>query len=270
VHFAVARGSGQRNLELSDDAFEQAVAEAFDTWREVDCGDGRSPAIEVRSAGAVDSDGPFACTRLPERNLDVWSFTMELAGMQSVSPSSGATAGVTRPTFDEDSGQVFDADVRLNELWFAVHGLDERPDLLRVVALHEAGHALGLAHSQEADALMHSSYRVEPGRTLTPDDEEGICALYPPGDASCPPTPEPDAALQQRACDAAFQETLDGTAPQGDGGAAGESGGARRGGCRAGGDGGGSGSVLPALLWLAMGRRRARRARRDGGRKPWN
>jgi hypothetical protein len=44
------------------------------------------------------------------------------------------------------------------------------------VALHEAGHALGLAHSQNADAVMYPYYRLSTG--LTNDDIQAIQSLY--------------------------------------------------------------------------------------------
>jgi len=68
-------------------------------------------------------------------------------------------------------------------------------DLFSVV-LHEAGHALELAHSDRPGAMMYPYYHVTTG--LTDDDIAGIGALYgttaaarPP--PSNPPTPTPPA-----------------------------------------------------------------------------
>ena len=67
-------------------------------------------------------------------------------------------------------------------------------DLFSVV-LHEAGHALGLAHSDKPGAVMYPFYKLTAG--LTADDIAGIQDLYgvslegPPAGAPPPPTPTP-------------------------------------------------------------------------------
>ena len=68
------------------------------------------------------------------------------------------------------------------------------------VALHEAGHALGLGHSDRPGAVMYPYYKQATG--LTDDDIAGIRALYgsnvqvtpaptPPSNPAPPPTPTP-------------------------------------------------------------------------------
>ncbi|KAF2308632.1 hypothetical protein GH714_011542 [Hevea brasiliensis] len=74
----------------------------------------------------------------------------------------------------QDGRSHYDAD----ESW------NTNPDMnhmdLESVALNELVHVLGLAHSQDPNAVMHSG--IAPGtikRDLTQDDIEGIQALYP-------------------------------------------------------------------------------------------
>ncbi|HMD71456.1 MAG TPA: matrixin family metalloprotease [Bryobacteraceae bacterium] len=70
------------------------------------------------------------------------------------------------------------------EAWDAATGID-----LFSVALHEAGHALGLAHSSNPNAVMYAYYHVAAG--LTDDDIAGIQALYGKPSTAQPPTPTP-------------------------------------------------------------------------------
>jgi len=55
------------------------------------------------------------------------------------------------------------------------------------VALHETGHALGLGHSDNPNAVMYPYYKMASG--LTDDDIAGIQALYGPPRASQPAMP---------------------------------------------------------------------------------
>jgi hypothetical protein len=66
-------------------------------------------------------------------------------------------------------------DMHLNadESWSVGGGVD-----LFSVALHEAGHALGLGHSDDPNAVMYPYYKLQTG--LTADDIAGIQALYGP------------------------------------------------------------------------------------------
>jgi hypothetical protein len=59
------------------------------------------------------------------------------------------------------------------------------------VALHETGHALGLGHTSDPEAVMYPYYQIETG--LTSDDIAGIQALYGPAVAppAAPPTTTP-------------------------------------------------------------------------------
>lgn len=74
-----------------------------------------------------------------------------------------------------------------DEDWHAGTDVD-----LYTVALHEAGHALGLGHSDRPGAVMYPYYRL--GSVLTDDDIAGIRALY--GSNSSTPAQPPVPPVQ--------------------------------------------------------------------------
>jgi hypothetical protein len=57
------------------------------------------------------------------------------------------------------------------------------------VALHQAGHALGLAHTDNPDSVMYPYYHMVTG--LSPDDIAGVQALYGTKASSGSPAPQP-------------------------------------------------------------------------------
>jgi hypothetical protein len=70
------------------------------------------------------------------------------------------------------------------ESWGVGSGID-----LFSVALHEAGHALGLGHSDNPNAVMYPYYRLSTG--LTSDDIAAIHALYGSTSGKAPPATPP-------------------------------------------------------------------------------
>ncbi|PWA96832.1 hypothetical protein CTI12_AA036140 [Artemisia annua] len=90
------------------------------------------------------------------------------------SPFDGPS-GVLAHAFSPTDGRLhFDAD----ENWSV--GPEPVPDTidLQSVALHEIGHLLGLAHSEDENAAMWSSFPVGSLKGLNSDDILGVKALY--------------------------------------------------------------------------------------------
>ena len=88
----------------------------------------------------------------------------------------------------DGSGHLVDADMVLHEnyVFFAGSGCSNGI-YIEDVAIHEFGHALGLAHSEIAGATMEPSmpgYCDTSQLTLEPDDISGILTLYPPTSSS--------------------------------------------------------------------------------------
>jgi hypothetical protein len=97
----------------------------------------------------------------------------------------GHQFALTTTTYDVDTGEILDADVEFNTHdWERFVQVD-----LAAVVTHEVGHFLGLAHSTVPGTTMTSSGYHPDMATLEPDDVEGVCAIYPPGEplsSSCP------------------------------------------------------------------------------------
>ena len=106
-------------------------------------------------------------------------------------------AALTVVTFASDTADILDTDVELNVrspanprgMTFTLGTSAHEATDLQTTLAHELGHAQGLAHSAERDAVMWAVVRFEEQRrTPTADDALGICTVYPPRDVSaCDP-----------------------------------------------------------------------------------
>ena len=174
--FATDRGvSG-----VSSAQFRSAVENAFNTWQ------GVSTASIQTVFGGFTSVEPFQ-----DDGLSVLGFQNH--------PEMDRVLGATTFVFDDDSGELAEADIFFNSFfeWSTAVGGDPARFDLESIALHEIGHFLGLGHS----ALGETEMRPEGGRrvlgsgsvmfpialgrgaivdrALQPDDIAGISDLYP-------------------------------------------------------------------------------------------
>lgn len=198
--YSIQRSSSRR---ISYEDAADALSTAFTRWTGATCptdGTGRSrTSIDVRDLGPADCTKIEYVSGVPNQNVilfrdETWSYGKDVLGLTTV-------------FYNPDTGEIYNADMEINTL-------DMQPLAVRdpvaegaydfaSVVTHEAGHFLGLAHSDVADSTMYARYN--PGQTfmrnLSPDDVKGVCDVYrPDGDRAvlsgkvtqapqCDPTP---------------------------------------------------------------------------------
>jgi MYXO-CTERM domain-containing protein len=183
------------SVQVDLTSFTTAADRAFDAWNTVACpfGDGGSanPNITAFDDGTVDAAlvavdcGFVQCGPTVHDSHHVITFRDK----EFVSNDPTSTIALTIVTYGVTSGTIFDADMEINTAQYSISVVRPTPsgsyDLQSIIT-HEAGHFLGLAHSQVDGAAMDAFY--PPGRpiTLTADDDDGICAIYPPPAAGTP------------------------------------------------------------------------------------
>jgi len=209
---------------------DRILTQAFATWAAVDCGGGH-PSIQVLDFS------PAECS-LVEYNQHAGNANI-LVFRDDHWPHDTSGGGVdilalTTVTYDVDTGDIYDADIEVNtsgNLFSTTPTPGPMDNDLLSVLTHETGHFLRLAHTPVYPATMTADYMTGTDglRTLQPDDEAAICAVYPVGrhaDGTCTGIPrhgfasECGAAQTDVRCATSRTLGVAGTAPPGVAGAA--------------------------------------------------
>lgn len=166
VHFSMDEDSAD---DAGIDDAQKSLEDAVGAWADVRC-DGEPADISVGITTASDSDDADAVITI-EFVSQSWDYEDNAVGRTIIE-------------FDAETGWMSGAAIYLNSEQYV---LREDPRDLEVdltsVLVHEIGHVLALAHTPVDGATMQSeadSAWAGELRTLEADDEDGLCALYPP------------------------------------------------------------------------------------------
>jgi hypothetical protein len=163
----------QESPILPNAVLSEKLEHAFGAWTAANpiCSPG------IRAQEVTPPTGPLVVGYTVQRENE------NLVGVRADWPLAGTELGLATVTYNMTTGAIYDVDLEINGTadWsFAETPAEDKVDLQSVLN-HEAGHMLGLAHSDVAASAMNGSYlpgSIEP-RTLTTDDHTAICTVYP-------------------------------------------------------------------------------------------
>jgi hypothetical protein len=167
---------------ISYQTADQIIQHAFLQWTGAACGGNAHPSIRMWDLGGKDGivcDVPEFNETRP--NANVWMFR----DTDWPYEDPDTTLAFTSTIYDKTTGALLDADVEINSKFQNLTTTDNPlyvdKDLGSIVT-HEAGHFLGLAHSEVDGATMNKGYKASDTdyRSLQADDIAAICNLYPP------------------------------------------------------------------------------------------
>ena len=168
-HVVYAHIDGSEDVEDGSDI--EAIRTSLETWNAAECS-----AFTLIWGGLTNIEWIGYSTHGGNANVVIfredWPYEEQVVAYTSV-------------TYNPNTGVIFDADIEMNadKYEFTAGGPDKAPgdiDIQNTIT-HEAGHIIGLDHSDWEPATMYASstFGETVKRTLDPDDVEGICAIYP-------------------------------------------------------------------------------------------
>lgn len=166
----------QQNIAL--DAIRDTIDTSFEQWVNVQCTTGPVPL----SLGQTERLGE--CTTAQYNQFGPNANTIMFLNTWQGKDFPAEAFGLTLVWHDPKSGEIFDADMQLNETIAPIalcdHGCDRSVVDLANVVTHEAGHFLGLGHSNVGGATMSANALLgeTSKRSLEQDDRDGLCSIY--------------------------------------------------------------------------------------------
>ena len=173
VSFTVQRDGSP---SISQSTLSETADAAFRVWQKATCPlTSKPPGLSVG-----DVFGIAVCGRVEYNSRQANANIIVMRESWDADPSALA---ITTVTINTETGELYDADMEINGTQPLSAGppVPNRFDLQSIIT-HEAGHFLGIAHTNQAGATMFPTYQpgVEDFRTLENDDIAAICTAYPP------------------------------------------------------------------------------------------
>ncbi len=156
--------------------FRQVTEKSFVTWSQLECDTGLSSL-------AFSETEDVACHQTEYNSGGTNANIIMFQDTKWIYIGADNTLAKTTVTYDNGTGEIFDADIEVNHANNNFTINDDNVDFdLQAVMTHEIGHFMGFDHSDEATATMNAGY--EEGttdlRSLEPDDIAVACEVYPP------------------------------------------------------------------------------------------
>lgn len=161
--------------------FRQVTEKSFVTWSQLEC---ESPSGEVGlSSLAFSETEDVACHKTEYNSGGTNANIIMFQDTKWIYIGADNTLAKTTVTYDNGTGEIFDADIEINHANNNFTINDDNVDFdLQAVLTHEIGHFMGFDHSDEATATMNAGYEAGTTdlRTLELDDIAVACEVYPP------------------------------------------------------------------------------------------
>jgi hypothetical protein len=179
--------NGTQSLDIND--VRVAIQKSFQAWSDVPCPDQDNKFASMTFSELQDVSCKKSEYNKDGANVNVVIFKDDDWTYHGID----GTLAKTSVTYDDRTGEIFDADIEVNAAFNNLTVSDTKIGYdLQSIVTHEAGHFIGMAHSPDANASMYASYAqgtLGP-RKLNDDDVAGVCAVYPPGRiGACDTTP---------------------------------------------------------------------------------
>jgi hypothetical protein len=207
---------GTANLDYAETKL--TILRSFARWQDVECPGGGTSALSFTVGEDAFTRETAYCDGNPVRcggstkNINVIFFRDDEWPYKGID----GTLATTSVSFDKKTGEIWDADIAVNS---ANNTLTTRNKMvqfdLESIMVHEVGHWIGIAHSNDSSAIMAPSYNSGTiHRGLEADDVAAVCEVYPP-DRKAECNDEPKGGFEDRfdptvptgACIASFAPT---------------------------------------------------------------